>query len=170
MLSLPEVEEQHDLCNLQEQGGTTFLKGRLIVLNPSKRAAIPKRHLTRGSLPCCPSVLLVMAGLIKDRPICSRISLKTLMMELFVPCVCDERNSEALPVLPSAEEYSMLLSNAKGKLPDSLRVVAPQRFVTSSLVQTLTYIDNFLLSTPRSSSTSARSSSLEKREEAPCAC
>ena len=38
----------------------------------------------------------------------------------------------------------MLSSNAKGKLLDSLPFVAPQRFVTSSLVQTLTYIDNFL--------------------------
>ena len=59
-------------------------------------------------------------------------------------CLRSERNSEALPVLASAEEYSMLSSNAKDKLPDSLRFVAPQRFVTSSLVQTLTYIDNFL--------------------------
>ena len=55
-----------------------------------------------------------------------------------------ERNSEALPVLPSAEEYSMLSNNSKGKLPDPLQFVAPQRFVTSSLVQTLTYIDNLL--------------------------
>ena len=44
-------------------------------------------------------------------------------------CLRSERNSAALPVLPSAEEYSMLSSNAKGKLPDSLRFVAPQRFV-----------------------------------------
>ena len=55
-----------------------------------------------------------------------------------------ERNSEALPVLPSKEEYSMLSNNSKGKLLDPLRFVAPQRFVTSSLVQTLTYIDNLL--------------------------
>ena len=55
-----------------------------------------------------------------------------------------ERNSEALPVLPSADEYSMLSDNSKGKLPDSLRFVAPPRFVTSSLVQTLTYTDNLL--------------------------
>ena len=59
-------------------------------------------------------------------------------------CLPSERNSEALPVLPSAEEHSMLSNNSKGKLPDSLRCVAPQRFATSSLVQTLTYIDNLL--------------------------
>ena len=59
-------------------------------------------------------------------------------------CLRSERNSEALPVLPSKEEYSMLSSNSKGKLPDPLRFVAPQRFVTSSLVQSLTYIDNLL--------------------------
>ena len=59
-------------------------------------------------------------------------------------CLRSERNSEALPVLPSAEEYSMLSNNSKGTLPDSLRFVAPQRLVTSSLVQTLTYIDNLL--------------------------
>ena len=59
-------------------------------------------------------------------------------------CLRSERNSEALPVLPSADEYSMLSNSAKGKLPDSLQFVAPQRFVTSSLVQTLTYIDHLL--------------------------
>ena len=59
-------------------------------------------------------------------------------------CMRSERNSEALPVLPSAEEYSMLSNNARGKLPDPLQFVAPQRFVTSSLVQALTYIDNLL--------------------------
>ena len=57
-------------------------------------------------------------------------------------CLRSERNSEASPVL--LQEYSTLSSNAKGKLLDSLRFVAPQRFVTSSLVQTLTCIDNFL--------------------------
>ena len=51
-------------------------------------------------------------------------------------CLRSERNSEARPVLPSKEEYSMLSNNSKGKLPDPLRFVAPQRFVTSSLVQT----------------------------------
>ena len=59
-------------------------------------------------------------------------------------CLRSERNSEALPVLPLADEYSMLSNNSKGKLPDSLRFVAPQRFVISSLVQTLMYIDNLL--------------------------
>ena len=59
-------------------------------------------------------------------------------------CLRSERNAEALSVLPSAEEYSLLSSNSKGKLPQSLHFVAPQRFVTSSLVQTLTYIDNLL--------------------------
>ena len=51
-------------------------------------------------------------------------------------CLRSERNAEALPVLPSTEEYSMLSNSSKGKLPDSLRFVAPQHFVTSSLVQT----------------------------------
>ena len=59
-------------------------------------------------------------------------------------CLRSERNSEALPVLPSKEEYSMLSNNSKGKLPDSLQFVAPQRFVTSSLIQALSYIDNLL--------------------------
>ena len=59
-------------------------------------------------------------------------------------CLRSERNAEALSVLPSPEEYSLLSNNAKGKLPQSLHFVAPQRFVTSSLVQTLTYIDNLL--------------------------
>ena len=62
-------------------------------------------------------------------------------------CLRSERNSEALPVLPLKEEYSMLSNNSQGKLPDSLKFVAPQRFVTSSLVQTLSYIDNLLPST-----------------------
>ena len=39
---------------------------------------------------------------------------------LCAPCMRSDRNSEALPVLPSAEEYSMLSSNDKGKLPKSL--------------------------------------------------
>ena len=59
-------------------------------------------------------------------------------------CLRSERNSEALPVLPSKEEYSMLPNNSKGKLPDPLKFVAPHRFVTSSLAQTLTCIDNLL--------------------------
>ena len=53
----------------------------------------------------------------------------------------------ALCVLPSENEYSFLNENAKGRLPPSLRFVAPQRFVTSSLVQTLSHIDNLLLGT-----------------------
>ena len=59
-------------------------------------------------------------------------------------CLRSERNSEALPVLPSSEEYSMLSDNSRGKLPKPLQFVAPQRFVTSSLVQALSYIDNLL--------------------------
>ena len=59
-------------------------------------------------------------------------------------CLRSERNAEALSVLPSSEEYSLLSNNSKGKLPRSLHFVAPQRFVTSSLVQTLTYIDSLL--------------------------
>ena len=57
-------------------------------------------------------------------------------------CLRSERNSEALPVLPSSEEYSMLSDNSRGKLPKPLQFVAPQRFVTSSLAQALSYIDN----------------------------
>ena len=59
-------------------------------------------------------------------------------------CLRSERNAEALSVLPSSEEYSLLSNNSKGKLPRSLHFVAPQRFVTSSLVQTLSYIDKLL--------------------------
>ena len=47
-------------------------------------------------------------------------------------CLRSVRNSEALPVLPSNEEYSMLSNNSKGKLPDPRRFVAPQRFVSSN--------------------------------------
>ena len=59
-------------------------------------------------------------------------------------CLRSERNAEALSVLPSSEEYSLLSNNSKGKLPQSLHFVAPQRFVTSSLVQTLSYVDKLL--------------------------
>ena len=59
-------------------------------------------------------------------------------------CLRSERNAEALPVLPSSETYSLLSNNSKGKLPQPLHFVAPQRFVMSSLVQTLTHIDNLL--------------------------
>ena len=59
-------------------------------------------------------------------------------------CLRSERNSEALPVLPSSEEYSMLSDNSRGKLPKPLQFVAPPRFGTSSLVQALSYIDNLL--------------------------
>ena len=59
-------------------------------------------------------------------------------------CLRSERNAEALPVLPSPEEYSLLSNNSKGKLPQLLHFVAPQRFVTSLLVQTLSRIDNLL--------------------------
>ena len=44
----------------------------------------------------------------------------------------------------SSEEYSMLSDNSRGKLPKPLQFAAPQRFVTSSLVQALSYIDNLL--------------------------
>ena len=59
-------------------------------------------------------------------------------------CLRSQRNAEALPVLPSSEEYSLLSNNSKGKLPQPLHFAAPQRFVTSSLVQALTRIDNLL--------------------------
>eukprot|EP00439_Symbiodinium_sp_Y106_P050098 s1995_g6.t1 len=38
----------------------------------------------------------------------------------------------------------MLSDNSRGKLPKPLQFVTPQRFVTSSLVQALSYIDNLL--------------------------
>ena len=57
-------------------------------------------------------------------------------MEPYVRCVCDQNVTQrALPVLPLSEEYSMLSENSRGKLPKPLQFVAPQRFVTSSLVQ-----------------------------------
>ena len=62
-------------------------------------------------------------------------------------CLRSGRNAEALPVLPSSEEYSLLSNNSKGRLPQSLHFVASQRFETSSLVQTLTRIDNLLQGT-----------------------
>ncbi|CAE7517845.1 GIP [Symbiodinium sp. CCMP2456] len=62
-------------------------------------------------------------------------------------CLRPDRHSEALPVLPSTEEYSLQSNASKGKLPQSLQFVAPQRFVTSSLVQTLSHIDNMLQGT-----------------------
>ena len=62
-------------------------------------------------------------------------------------CLRCERNSETPPVLPSSEECSLMSNNSKGKLPQLLHFVAPQRFVTSSLVPTLTHIDNLLQGT-----------------------
>ena len=59
-------------------------------------------------------------------------------------CLRSERNHEALPVLPSSEEYSLLQTGFTGKLPQQLRFVAPQRFVTSSLVQALNSVDRLL--------------------------
>ncbi|CAE7681264.1 unnamed protein product [Symbiodinium sp. CCMP2456] len=61
-------------------------------------------------------------------------------------CLRSHRNSEALPVLPLNEEYRFrrMPQQATGKLPQTVQFVAPQRFVTSSLVQTLSYIGNML--------------------------
>ena len=107
-----------------------------------------KRRLIRGLLCCCPVKSSCLVG---DSRSDQRQSY--LLEDIFEDfedgtlcalCLRSERNSEALPVLPSKEEYSMLSNNSKGKLPDPLRFVAPQRFVTSSLVQTLNYIDNLL--------------------------
>ena len=65
---------------------------------------------------CCPTVLIVRDIPIRDKGFCLKTSLKTLRMELYALCACDlKENAEALSVLPSAEEYSLLSSNSKGK-------------------------------------------------------
>ncbi|OLQ10788.1 hypothetical protein AK812_SmicGene5490 [Symbiodinium microadriaticum] len=75
----------------------------------------------------------------------------------------DKILDDALPVLPSSEEYSLLSNNSKGKLPQPLHFVAPQRFVTSSLVQTLSRIDNLLQGTELEVDTTTSSEAVSVR-------
>ena len=115
-----------------------------------------------GSPFCCPIVLLSHSDLrqgflfedifedFDDGALCSL-------------CLRSERNAEALSVLPLSEEYSLLTNNSKGKLPQLLHFVAPQRFVTSSLVQTLTRIDNLLPGTELEVHTTASSEAVALR-------
>ena len=108
---------------------------------------IHKRRLIRGLLCCCPVVLLVTLALIQgqDNLICLKISLKTLRMAPCVRCACDQRGiRKHFLSFPRRKSIRCYRITQRGKLPDPLRFVAPQRFVTSSLVQTLTYIDNLL--------------------------
>ena len=54
-----------------------------------------------------------------------------------------DRNYDALSAIPTKEEFSALKID-KGKLPESLQFVSPQRFATSALVQALGEIDRLL--------------------------
>ena len=153
----------------QQYGEISFLTN-LPVGSRDRLESLEEGYDTRSSLCCCPSVDQRQAHLFED--IFEDFDDGTLC----ALCLRSERNSEALPVLPSAEEYSMLSSNAKGNLPHSLRFVAPQRFVTSSLVQTLTYIDNFLPgtelevhTTTSHFSTCCRSAAHDQRSQGPYA-
>ena len=54
-----------------------------------------------------------------------------------------DRNFDSVPAIPSKEDF-VCLRQDKSKLPRSLQFVLPQRFVTSSLIQTLSEIDRLL--------------------------
>ena len=54
-----------------------------------------------------------------------------------------DRNFDFVPAIPSQEEFAYLKQD-KSKLPKSLQFISPQRFVTSSLIQTLSEVDRLL--------------------------
>ena len=66
-------------------------------------------------------------------------------MEPYVRCVCDQNVTQRLyQCFPHRKSIRCSPENSRGKLSKPLQFVAPQRFVTSSLVQALSYIDNLL--------------------------
>ena len=62
-------------------------------------------------------------------------------------CMRSDRSGESLPVIPSKEEYSFKQDVTQGRLPRALHFVAPMRFVSASLVQSLTEVDRLLVGT-----------------------
>ena len=73
-----------------------------------------------------------------------------------------DRNFDSVPAIPSKEEFAYLKQD-KCKLPRSLQLVSPQRFVTSSLIQTLSEIDTLLPGTELEIHTSTSSQALSLR-------
>ena len=73
-----------------------------------------------------------------------------------------DRNFDSVSVIPSQEEFAYLKQD-KSKLPKSLQFVSPQRFVTSSLIQTLSEIDRLLPGTELEIHTSTSSQALSLR-------
>ena len=149
------METQHDLLHFQEQGGTAawgdILSISFLTNAPEgsldRLESLGEGYSAEETLDPRFAVLLSQCLLSNHR---SDLRQGLDIFEDFEDgtlcalCLRSERNSEALPVLPSSEECSMLSDNSRGKLPKPLQFVAPQRFVTSSLVQALSYIDNLL--------------------------
>ena len=73
-----------------------------------------------------------------------------------------DRNFDSVPAIPSQEEFAYLKQD-KSKLPRSLQFVSPQRFVTSSLIQTFSEIDRLLPGTELEIHTSTSSQALSLR-------
>ena len=73
-----------------------------------------------------------------------------------------DRNFDSVSAIPSQEEFAYLKQD-KSKLPESLQFVSPQRFVTSSLIQTLSEIDRLLPGTELEIHTSTSSQALSLR-------
>ena len=69
---------------------------------------------------------------------------------------------DSVSAIPSQEEFAYLKQD-KSKLPKSLQFVSPQRFVTSSLIQTLSEIDRPLPGTELEIHTSTSSQALSFR-------
>ena len=73
-----------------------------------------------------------------------------------------DRNFDSLPAIPCHEEFAYLRQD-KSKLPRSLQFVSPQRFVTSSLIQTWSEIDRLLPGTELEIHTSTSGQALSLR-------
>ena len=73
-----------------------------------------------------------------------------------------DRNFDSVPAIPSQEEFAYLKQD-KSKLPKSLQFISPQRFVTSSLIQTLSEIARLLPGTELEIHTSTSSQALSLR-------
>ena len=73
-----------------------------------------------------------------------------------------DRNFDSVPAIPRWEEFAYLKQD-KNKLPRSWQLVSPQRFVTSSLIQTLSEIDRLPPGTELEIHTSTSSQALSLR-------
>ena len=79
-----------------------------------------------------------------DKSVCSKTFLRIFDDgSLCALSLRSDRNYDALSAVPSKEEFAAVQTDG-GKLPKDLHFVSPQRFVTSSLVQTLGEIDRLL--------------------------